>query len=447
VVVLVLLVGYFGLCAWLSWRDPVVVFDSQVVAAFQPDLPPGFLMGTATSSYQVEGDNSHCDWAQFEPVKDGSRNGKACDHWNRVSEDIALMQAMGANAYRFSLEWSRLEPTEGQWNEAAWAHYEDELKQLRAAGISPMVTLFHFTLPLWMSSRGGVTAPDFPDRFAAFAQEAARRLGPQVEMWCTLNEPNVLMLGGYIEGGWPPGQHDPAQAVAAMTGMMRAHSRAAKVLRTANPQAKIGIAQNLVDLPPCYRWSLLDWAASDIASKGYNWATYDAIQSGRMVIKVPGWPTVDEAIPDLAGSADFFGLNYYTRYLTHFNPSFPGMLERRLGPGPRTDMDWEVYPEGMLRMLRAAWQRYRLPIYVTENGVAGGDRAAYLQAHLYALSRAIQEGVPVKGYYYWSLLDNFEWAEGFRPRFGLYHVDYQTMERTPAPGSEVFQRWARSVRH
>jgi beta-glucosidase len=226
--------------------------------------------------------------------------------------------------------------------------------------------------------------------------------------------------------------------------MMRAHARAAKILRAANGQAKIGIAQNLVDLPPLYRWSLLDWAASDIASKGYNWVTYDAIKSGRLVLKVPGWPAVDEAIPDLAGSADFFGLNYYTRYFTHFNPSEPGMLERRPGPGRRTDMDWEVYPEGMLRMLRAAWQRYQLPIYVTENGVAGADRAEFIQSHLYAVSRALKEGIPVKGYYYWSLLDNFEWAEGFRPRFGLYHVDYTTMERTPAPGSEVYQRWARS---
>lgn len=442
---LALAVLYLSICLGLSLSDPPVSFQAGAVREARPALPSGFLLGTATASYQVEGGNPNSDWAEFEKQPGHIKNGRASDHWNQVSGDIALMKELGANAYRFSLEWSRLEPQEGVWDEAAWAHYEDELTQLRAAGIAPMVTLLHFSLPNWLAARGGLTSADFPEKFARFSREAARRLGGHVDLWCTLNEPNVQMLAGYIDGQWPPAQHDPAQAEKALLGLARGHAAAVKVLREVTPRTKIGIAINLVELEPYSRLSLLDWTASSIASQAYNWALCDSFLSGRLKLSIPGWPKLDEEVPGIRGSVDYFGLNYYTRYLVQFSPSMPGMLDRRLGPGKRTEMDWETYPEGLLRMTRAAWKRYRLPIYITENGVAdasGENRDAFIQAHLYAVTRALDEGIPVKGYFHWSLLDNFEWAEGFRPRFGLYKVDYTTYKRTPALGAQTFRKWA-----
>jgi len=421
---------------------------SRVDAKFSSD----FLFGTATAAHQIEGGNTRNDWARFEEdpghIKRGEKSGLASDHWNRVAGDIRLMRELGVNAYRFSIEWSRLEPIQGTWDEAAWGHYEDELRQLRAAGVTPMVTLLHFTLPIWLADRGGVTAPDFPERFGCFAAQAARCLGSMVALWCTLNEPNVQMNAGYLEGMWPPGKQSPGEAVKAFVGLMRAHAAATRALRTGAPGSKIGIAVNLVVLDPATRWSPFDWLASYFTGHAYNWSVYDAIQNGRVRLYVPGLLRVDEPWPALKGSVDFFGINYYTRYLIRFSLRSRGMIERRLGPGDRSDMNWEIYPEGLYRMLRKVWSRYKLPIYITENGIAdavGHQRAAFLRSHLRAVTQAISDGIPIRGYFYWSLLDNFEWAEGFAPRFGLWHVNYETFERTPARGSDVFAAWAKII--
>ena len=193
-----------------------------------------------------------------------------------MAEDVALMKAIRANAYRFSIEWSRLEPQEGAWNEEAWARYGDLVRQLREAGITPAVTLLHFTLPLWMADRGGVAAPDFPERFSRFAGEAGRRLGPSVDLWITLNEPNVQMYMGYVLGAWPPQKKSPAEAVRAFAGLLRAHAAAAAALRAADPGAKIGVANNVMLLEPKSRLMLGDWLGSMFVDQFWNWAFADA---------------------------------------------------------------------------------------------------------------------------------------------------------------------------
>jgi beta-glucosidase len=412
-------------------------------------LPAGFLLGTATSAHQVEGGNDRSDWARFEAepgrIARGERSGRAADHYHRVPEDVALMRVLGANAYRFSIEWSRLEPTEGTWDEGAWAHYVAELHQLREADITPMVTLLHFTLPGWLAERGGLTADHFPARFERFAAEAARRLGPEVDLWCTLNEPNVQMAAGYLDGVWPPGRRDPREAERALLGLLRGHAAAAAALRAGDAGAAVGIALNLVLLEPSAPWSLPDLLAARLASQAYNWTVYDAVASGQVRLWVPGLFDLDVPVAGLAGSADFVGVNYYTRNLIRFAPGAAGRVERQPGPGARSDLEWEIHPDGLLRLLRAAWHRYRLPLYVTENGIAdaaGTRRPGFVDAHLHAVAQALREGIPVRGYFHWSLIDNFEWAEGFAPRFGLYRVDYATFERTPAPGAERFRAWA-----
>ena len=314
-------------------------------------------LGTATAAHQVEGGNTRNDWSVFEQepgrIAEGDRSGRASDEWNRVPQDIKLMQDVGANAYRFSIEWSRLEPQEGVWDDPAWAHYQDEIHELRAAGIEPMVTLLHFTLPEWLAARGGVRAPAFPLRFGRFAAEAARRLGPQVRLWCTLNEPNVQMTLGYLDGRWPPSERSPEHAVDAFVGLLRAHAAAAGELHRLAPGAQVGVAVNMIIADPASRWSLLDWASSYTIRKAFDWSFYDAIVSGRARLSVPGIPSVDEPIEGLAGSADFYGVNYYTRFLFHL---------------PSADLHHGKWHRGRSR--EPAWR-----LHPIASGSRGGSRA------------------------------------------------------------------------
>jgi beta-glucosidase len=431
-------------CGYFSLADGRVRFSAADLARPRPAWPSGFLWGTATAAHQVEGGN-HNDWSRFEEqegrIAHGDKSGKAVDHWNRMGEDVALMKDLRANAYRFSIEWSRVEPIEGAWDDLAFARYRQLLGLLREAHITPMATLLHFTLPQWLADRGGVRAIDFPLRFALFASEAARRLGPEIDLWCTINEPNVQMYLGYVEGTWPPGHKSPVEAAEAFAGLLRAHALGAQAIRRHDPGSQVGVAQNLILFEPASRLSVPDWLAAREAAEAFDWAFYDSIQAGRIRLHAPGFPRLDEPLPELSGSADYFGANYYRRDLIRFSPSALGMVQILPGPGTRNDLGWEIYPEGLLRLLRQSFGRYRLPIYVTENGIAdarGDSRSSYLRSHAYALTRALAEGIPVKGYFHWTLMDNFEWALGFAPRFGLYRVDPSDGARVPTPAAGTF---------
>ncbi len=447
--VLALGVLYLSGLAAFELKEAELEFEGIPDNPILADVPADFLFGASTSAHQIEGGNVYNDWARFESdpshILDGKPSGVAADHWNRVPEDVQLLEDLGANAYRFSIEWSRVEPVEGSWNEEAWAHYADEIAQLRAADIELMVTLLHFTLPTWIADRGGLTAEDFPERFARFAAEAARRFGADVPLWCTVNEPNVQMYQSYVQGVWPPGVQDTSQASLAFAGLVRGHTAAVASIRTVDPEAQVGAAMNLIVFDPSQRWSVLDWVAAREADKGFNWAFYDSIKEGRISFHLAGFPEIDEELPGLAGSADYFGINYYRRNLVRFTPSAPGLVTLLQGPGPLSDAGVEIYPEGLLRLIRRVWSRYELPIYITENGIAdaeGSQRADYLRSHTHAVMQAIGEGIPVKGYFHWSLLDNYEWSEGYGPRFGLYRVDYDSLERHPGPATREFSRLA-----
>jgi beta-glucosidase len=449
-VVAVLVVAYVAALAVFELGEREPSFDEIPDNPFSAEMPPAFLWGAATSAHQVEGGNVHNDWARFEAdpshIRDGKPSGAATDHFNRVAEDVRLLSDIGANAYRFSIEWSRVEPEEGKWDEKAWAHYGDEIARLRQAEIVPMVTLLHFTLPAWIAERGGLTADDFADRFARFAAETARRFGNDVDLWCTVNEPNVQMYQSYVQGVWPPGVRDTKKASVAFSGLVRGHAAAAAAIREADAGARVGAAINLIVFDPARRWWLLDWIAAREADRGFNWAFYDSIKSGRISLRLAGFPEVDEPLSGLAGSADYFGINYYRRNLVRFTPSAPGLVTLLQGPGPLSDSGVEVYPEGLLRLLRRVWDRYGLPIYITENGVSdasGRLRPGYLRGHAHAVARAIDEGIQVDGYFHWSLLDNYEWSEGYGPRFGLYTVDFETFERRRGEGAEEFARLAK----
>lgn len=436
------------LCVLFSLQDPEVSFASGEPARPEASLPRGFLWGTATSAHQIEGGLSN-DWTRFEAVPGhvagGDTSEIAVDHWNRMAEDVGLMKALHANAYRFSIEWSRLEPAEGEWNEEAWGRYQELVRRLSESGIMPMVTLLHFTLPTWLADRGGVTAPDFPDRFGRFAAEAGQRLGPGVELWCTINEPNVQMYTGYVLGTWPPLERSEKRAAVAWMGLLRGHAAAARALRASDPDARIGVANNMMVLDPEWRFFLPDWLAVRFVDQMWNWSFPDALRDGRARLRLPG-VSLDERLPELAGTVDYFGINYYFRYFVHAAPGAANGLALRPGPGMKSELGGDpppgdAYPEGLLRLMRRVHDRYGLPIYVTEGGIADAEgtmRGALIRGHALSIRHALAEGIPVRGYFHWSLMDNFEWDKGYRPRFGLYHVDRRTLERRPAPGADVF---------
>jgi len=427
--------------------------------------PPGFLFGAATSAYQIEGGN-HNDWTEWEKgrypdgtphVEGGASAARAADSWNLWRADLSALQLLGANVYRLGVEWSRLEPTEGAWDEAAAARYREMFAALRAAGITPMVTLYHFTLPTWVAARGGWDWEGAPAALAAFAGRAGAAFGDLVDWWCTINEPNVLVAKGYLAGQWPPGVRDPRRAALALAALMRAHGRMARALRENDRidadgdgrATRIGIAQNLRIFDP-YSASPVDGIVAAAADDFYNQAFLDAVTLGRVRVVLPGIIDIDEPFPDLAGSFDYLGVNYYTRELVVGHLTGPNIYTPASSPDrPRNDLGWEIYPEGLYRLLlRYAHRGW--PLLVTENGVADGRdvlRSDFLRAHLYAVDRARAEGVDVVGYIYWSLIDNFEWSHGTRGHFGLYQIDFDdpTLTRRPTGAVETFQEAARSL--
>lgn len=422
-------------------------------------FPAGFLWGTATSAHQVEGGNVHNQWWEFEQVPGnihhGDRSGAAADHWNRYEQDLDLARELGTNSYRFSVEWSRIEPEEGVIDEAALQHYSDVVDACLARGITPMVTLFHFSLPTWLTHEGGFTWKKAPARFERFARLVAARLGDRVDLWCTINEPMVYVAGGYLAGVFPPGREgDMKDTLGVVVGMVRAHMRAYKAVHDADrvdadgdgKAAMVGIAKHQRVLEPHDRGDLRDHLMTNVARTFFNDLFLLAVTKGRVVIRLPGGHRFGFRIPFMKPALDYFGLNYYSRDIVEYDPSQPGGFGRRVKEGaPVTELGWEIYPEGLHTVIMEA-ATYGLPIYITENGLADADddqRPAFVRDHLAQVARAIGDGADVRGYFHWSLMDNFEWHEGFEPRFGLFEVDYATQTRTLREGGRVYGEIAR----
>ena len=427
--------------------------------------PPGFLLGAASSAHQIEGGTRN-DWTEWEKgsypdgrphVADGGNTARAADSWNLWRSDLAALQLLGANVYRVGVEWSRLEPEPGAWDAAAAARYREMFAGLRAAGIAPFVTLYHFTLPPWVAARGGWDWEGAPTALAAFAARAGAAFGGEVDWWCTINEPNVLVAKGYLSAEWPPGARDPRRAALALAGLMRAHGLMARALREHDRTdadgdghaTRVGIAQNL-RLFDAYSLHPSDGLVAGAADWFYNQSFLDAVTLGRVRVVLPKVIDIDEPFPALAGSFDYLGINYYTRELVvgHLGGATP--YKSAAVPGrPRNDLGWEIYPEGLYRLL-VRYARSGWPLIVTEAGVADGRgtaRADFLRAHIYAVDRARAEGIAVGGFIYWSLTDNFEWSHGYRGHFGLYSINFTDpiLTRRPTAAVPVFQEAARNL--
>lgn len=407
-------------------------------------FPKDFLWGAATSSHQVEGGNSRNDWwAWEEQGKVPEHSGDACKHYEKYEQDFDLLQQMGHNTHRFSIEWSRIEPEEGRFDPEAIAHYRKVIEALRRRNIEPMVTLHHFTNPMWLVRQGGWARPQVVHHFERYTHWVVKHLGDLVKYWVTINEPLVYIHFGYIEGTWPPGQKSPEDGLKALRYFLEAHVRATEVIRgtyakqTTWPKPLVGFAHHLAAHTPSPAWNPLSHLAVKMRDHFFWDIPFNALKEGRF--KVPGQKLVRMNSTD---TLDFLGINYYMREFIEFDGlAFPGVmgkicsLTKHRDAGFRNFLGWEEYPEGLYQILMKL-RKYNTPILVTENGtcvVKDEDRQRSLKGHLDAVWRAIQGGSPVKGYYHWSLMDNFEWAEGYKPTFGLIEVDFKTQDRKVRP--------------
>jgi beta-glucosidase len=418
-------------------------------------FPDDFLWGAATSAHQVEGGNRWNDWWRFEhrsPDIDRShQSGDACRHYEHFDRDFALAAADEHNAHRLSLEWSRIEPEPGKIDAAAVAHYHEVLASLKARKLLPIVTLLHFTQPLWIAAAGGWESRATIERFVDFVRFCAREFGGEVDWWCTINEPEVYAFRGWSEGIWPPNKTDDGLALEVIANQLEAHGLASQVLRAEDTvdadgdghAVRVGFAKHIPQLEPLRSWSPLDRLRAHLEDRVFNQAVLEAPVTGEVRFGIPGAKEVRRQVKSLVGSLDWIGLNYYTRWMVDATGPVPHIARRG---APVTDLDWEIYPEGLASAVVRA-SSTGVPVLVTEHGFADEkDRLrprALVESLLY-LGRAIAGGARVLGYLHWSLMDNFEWADGYAPRFGLYRVpfdrDASARERTQS--AEIYAKIA-----
>ena len=391
-------------------------------------FPDGFYWGAATASYQVEGGIDNCDWAKAARVP---VCGQACDHYHRYETDFDIAKSLGHTAHRFSIEWARIEPEEGKFNQEAVAHYRNVLLALHARGIKPFVTLWHFTLPLWFSESGGFERADSPEIFAQYCAFVVKELDDLCEHFSTQNEPNVVGSNGWLRGTWPPFKrfaltdlvsitnsgksYEPRSQrgfkplflyMRVMKNLACSHNAAYIAIKKVSPNIEVSVVKHTIVFDS--NWNPINKLKAAIAN--YAWTR---IYMNRVKKHV-----------------DSIGLNYY------FYTKFGDKRQWR-----KTDMDWNFAPEHIydaLKMLSV----YKVPLFVSEAGIADADdsgRAEYIQKQVQATWQAIQDGIDVRGHMYWSLLDNYEWALGFEKRFGLVEIDYNTLERRIRPSAYVYK--------
>jgi beta-glucosidase len=399
-------------------------------------VPAGWVWGTATAAHQVEGGNVNNDWWEFEhdpasPAIESS--GDACNSWHLWRRDLELVKGLGLDSYRFSLEWSRIEPAEGEFSIAALDHYREILEACHEMGLQTCVTFHHFTTPLWMAHKGGWANPEIVDRFARFCGVAVEHLGDLIDVACTLNEPNMVALVGYWYGNFPPGHiNDFAGFDAATDNMVAAHHAARKVLKTGPGDFPVGLTHALFDfvLHADDQWDGPTLTPDEIPPDS------DLARYMRGVVT---------AYLDAAREDDFIGVQtYFTEHVGLDGQKTPrpaGIRETKIG--------WLFTPEAIGAAVRWAAEYTSKPVIITENGIATDDdeeRIEYYSRALASVREALDDGVDIRGYYAWSLLDNFEWPHGFSMKFGLHSVDRETFERTPKPSADFYRRIVASSR-
>lgn len=393
------------------------------------EFPPSFWWGASTSAHQVEGDN-HNDWSVWEKKKaktlakyggehEGARDpsnyisGKAADHFHHYPSDLKMAESIGLNAYRFSVEWSRIEPKEGQFNQAAIEHYRRIIQTARARGLEPFVTLWHWTLPLWLADRGGWRKRSTIKAYERFVDVVVEAFGSDVKYWVSVNEPEVYTENVYQTGRWLAQRRNGFLYLYCLRNLALAHRRAYVTIKAHSPGSWVGVSKHNIDFQP-YRKMWYNRAL--VAYSNFTWNH-----------QFLNWTHK---------KSDFIGLNYYLH------------TQVDIGKGKNdnahiSDMGWELYPKGIYHLLMDLSKKYRKPIIITEHGLADAhdhQRAWYITESLRWVHQALAEGADVRGYFHWSLLDNFEWDSGFWPRFGLIAVDYATQKRTTRPSAKALTK-------
>lgn len=402
-------------------------------------FPSDFFWGASTSSYQVEGNNrtqwseweaANADelakeatiryrwlpnWKEVQPMVTRPENyisGKAVDHFNQYKQDFKFISQLNLTAFRFGVEWARVEPQEGVWDEAAWQHYRDYISELKKRGVEPFLNIWHWTVPVWFEEKGGFKHGRNLPYFKRFVHKLAVELGKDITYILTVNEPNVFAGRGYIEGGWPPQEKNILSFAKVYYNLVRAHRQAYKVLKRVKPHFKVGVAMQLGNIQAKRKHNVIDRVMVRWMRYFWNWWFLNRIRRFQ----------------------DFVGFNYYfTDYYQGFKPKNPKV--------PLNDMGWYMEPEGLYPLLLCVRNRYKKPIIITENGVADSKdqyRRWWIEESIIAMERAISEGVDVRGYFHWSLLDNFEWADGWWPKFGLVAVDHKTQKRQLRPSAQWY---------
>ncbi len=393
--------------------------DSNDLPDTKLHFPRGFLLGAAASAHQTEGNNVNSDWWQAEQQGVLPKSGDAADHYNRFDEDFGLAADMGLNAMRISIEWARIEPVEGQWDSTAIEHYKKVLKSMKDHGLTRMVTLWHWTLPAWLADKGGFETSVGVEAFARFTWFVAQNLGREIDLWVTLNEPEVYCQQAYSIAKYPPFKKNKIIYWRVLENLIQAHNRSYDSIKAAFPEAKVGLAKNSSYYEPYRKNNLADRLVAYLADRIGNHYFLQKIMK----------------------RLDFIGINYYFFNLVKFdfrhgyremNYNFiKGQLslDDQLN---RSDLGWILFPEGIYHLLLDI-KVYKKPVYVTENGLADAQdsrRPKFLRETMACLMRAIKNGVDLKGYFHWALTDNYEWTAGFGPRFGLIEIDYVTQKRT-----------------
>ncbi|NCT55791.1 glycoside hydrolase family 1 protein [bacterium] len=374
-------------------------------------FPKDFLWGTATSAYQVEGNNTNTDWWEWEQnkMKDDKYplepSGVACDSYNRYEEDFDLCQKFNNNSVRISIEWARIEPKDGEFNASEIEHYKKVIAAAKKRNLKVFVTLYHFTLPLWFVKKGGWQSFKSPFYFSRYTKKCAEEFGSSIDAYLTINEPQVLTLMGYVKGMWPPNKKNYFLSFLVQINLMRAHIEAFKAIKSVNFKYTVGIVKQIV------------WYQT--LGKKFNFLDF-------FTVKLLNFINNEFFLLPITKNLDLIGLNYYfTQNIHNFKVVNPNNFN--------SDLGWWINGEGLKNILLNL-KKYNLPIYVNENGLADAKdtrREKFLKQMITACGQALERGVSLKGYFHWSLLDNFEWHEGYWPRFGLVEVNRKTLNRTP----------------
>jgi beta-glucosidase len=414
---------------------------------YKREFPPNFFWGASTSSHQVEG-NNHNQWTVWElanakqqarmahqhlnwlpgwrVIKEQAENpenyisGRGVDHYHQYKEDFALLKRLHLNAFRFGIEWSRIEPEEGKWNEKAIEHYRTYIAELRKIDIEPFLNIWHWTLPVWFAEKGGFKNRDNLQYWQRFVEKVAEEFTEDVTYMITLNEPNVYSTFSYVTGEWPPQERSWISFMKVYWNLIKAHKQAYRILKQKKSSLIIGVASQLANIQAKRPHNFWDGISTKWMRFAWNWWFINRIKNQQ----------------------DFIGFNYYfSDYYRWFKRDNPKV--------PLSDLGWYMEPEGLYPLLLRAWTHYRRPIIVTENGVADADdqyRTWWIEETIVAMERALSEGVDLRGYFHWSLLDNFEWAYGWWPKFGLVEVDRKHgMKRTIHPSAKKFAHYVKEI--